>query len=121
MSAGTGRSSLRVPGQPVDRRLPAERRREGRETVVRQVEYSPYPRVRMGQRRCLGFTRDVSASGLCLRAEDRPPVGSLLRLVVHDVDGRPALESIGRVAWCNPAADGACWVGLSLLSSRSGQ
>ncbi len=64
------------------------------------------------------MTRDHSASGLCVRVEAAQAVGRLLRVIVRDVDGRPALESVGRVAWCGPAGGGACWVGLSLLASR---
>jgi hypothetical protein len=42
-------------------------------------------------------------------------VGSLLRLTLRDVDGRPKLESIARIAWSNPAADGGLWIGLALM------
>ncbi len=93
-------------------------RREGRERLVRRVEYSRFPRVTADQRERAGFTRDVSASGLCLRAEVEEPTGSLLRLVVRDVDGRPTLESLARVAWRRPTPHGGWWLGLSLLEER---
>jgi hypothetical protein len=63
----------------------------------------------------VGFTRDCSASGICLGAERPEPVGSLLRVVVRDVDGRPTLESLARVVWCRPCADQSAWLGLSLV------
>ncbi len=93
-------------------------RRERREDLVRRVEYSPFPRVEAGQRERTGFTRDVSPSGLCLRADTAEPTGSLLRLVVRDVDGRPTLESLARVAWQRPTQDGRWWLGLALLEGR---
>ena len=108
---------------PVERRqgerarLRVDRRREKRDALVRQVEIHPFPRVLLAQRQ-MGTTRDLSASGLCLRTEEERPVGSLLRVVVRGVDGRPALESVGRVAWCAPAGAGASWLGLSLVASR---
>ncbi len=41
-------------------------------------------------------------------------LGSLLRITLRSIDGRPTLESIARVAWCRP--DGAGFaVGLALL------
>jgi hypothetical protein len=94
-----------------------DRRREKRDPLVRQVEIHPFPRVLLARQQ-IGTTRDLSASGLCLRADEEQPVGSLLRVIVRGVDGRPALESIGRVAWCRPAAADTSWVGLSLVASR---
>ncbi len=93
-----------------------DRRREKRDPLVRQVEITPFPRVLLAEGQQIGMTRDLSESGLCLRTEREQSVGSLLRVVVRGVDGRPALESVGRVAWCGPARGGACWVGLSLVA-----
>jgi hypothetical protein len=45
-------------------------------------------------------------------------VGSLLRVIVADVDGRPALGSLGRVAWSKPVGDGVWHMGLALVSRR---
>jgi hypothetical protein len=98
----------------------SDRRREKRDPLVRQVEINPFPRVLLAEGQQTGMTRDLSASGLCLRTEKEQSVGSLLRVVVRGVDGRPALESVGRVAWCRPVRGGACWVGLSLVATRSG-
>jgi hypothetical protein len=91
------------------------RRREERVGVVRHVEYTPFPRVAAHQRGRLGFTRDVSPSGLCLRVEAPERVGSLLRVAVCGVDGRPARIAIARVVWTSQPADGAHWVGLQIV------
>ncbi len=93
-------------------------RRERRQGLVRRVEYSAFPRVKADQRERTGFTRDVSPSGLCLRTDVAEPTGSLLRLVVRDVDGRPTLESLARVAWRRPTEEGTWWLGLALLEGR---
>jgi hypothetical protein len=55
---------------------------------------------------------------MCLRVEVPEDVGSLLRIVVADVDGRPALGSLGRVAWSRAVGDGVWHVGLSLVTLR---
>jgi hypothetical protein len=93
----------------------ARARREERVALVRHVEYTPFPRVAAHQRGRLAFTRDVSASGLCLRADAWEPVGSLLRVAVRGVDGRTARVAVARVVWTRPTADGAHWVGLSIV------
>ncbi len=69
----------------------------------------------------MGFTRDCSASGLCLGAGRPEPVGSLLRVVVRDVDGRPTLDSLARVIWCRSCADESAWLGLSLVMEVRGR
>jgi PilZ domain len=90
-------------------------RREERVQVVRHVEYTPFPRVSASQRGRVGFTRDVSSSGLCLRIEAPERVGSLLRVAVRGVDGRPARIAIARVAWSSETRDGAWWAGLQIV------
>jgi hypothetical protein len=85
---------------------------------VRPVEYAPFPRTSGEQHERRGFTRDVSTSGMCLRVEAPEQVGSLLRVIVADVDGRPALGSLGRVAWSRPVGDGLWHVGLALVTHR---
>ena len=113
-------SRLSVERERGERSQPrSDRRREKRDPLVRQVEINPFPRVLLAKGQQIGMTRDLSASGLCLRTEREQPVGSLLRVVVRGVDGRPALESVGRVAWCSPVRGGACWIGLSLVASRA--
>lgn len=93
-------------------------RREPREAVVRLVEYAPFPRVRADQRRAVGFTHDLSASGMCLGATEALPVGSLLHVVVRCVDGRPTLDSLAEVTWCCPSDEGDVLLGLRLVSER---
>ena len=90
-------------------------RREPRQDVVRHVEYCSFPRARSDQRLWVGFTRDLSPSGMCVRVDTPERVGSLLRVTLREVDGQPRLESIARIAWSSPTIDGAtglaspCW------------
>lgn len=97
------------------------RRCESREDVVRRVDYCRFPRVCAEHHPRTGFTRDVSPAGLCLRAELPEPVGSLLRLTLCDIDGRPSREAIGRVAWTHPTLDGVHWLGVHLTDTMPGQ
>lgn len=91
-------------------------RREPRQRVVRHVEYCPFPRARPDQCLRVGFTRDLSASGMCLRVDAPERVGSLLRVTLRAVDGRPEREGIARIAWSSPSSDGGHWIGLSLVA-----
>lgn len=93
-------------------------RREPRASVVRLVEYAPFPRVRADQRRAVGFTRDLSTSGMRLGATEALPVGSLLHVVVRCVDGRPTLDSLAEVTWCGADSSGDVLLGLRLVSER---
>ena len=86
-------------------------RREPRVESVRAVEYSHFPRFSPEQTPRLGFTRDVSASGMCVGADAPEPVGALLRVTVRGVDGA-SLASLERVVWCSGAPDGRWWIGL---------
>ncbi len=98
---------------------PNAKRREQREPLVRRVEFCRFPRVCADQRQRVGFTRDISRSGLCLRTEQPEPVGSLLRLVVRGVDGEPQPAALARVAWTRRDEDGSHWMGLAQLASRA--
>jgi len=91
------------------------RRREERVTIVRSVEYTPFPRASAQQRGRVGFTRDVSPSGLCLRVETPERSGALLRVAVRGVDGQPARVAIARVVWSRATVDGAFWIGLQIV------
>jgi hypothetical protein len=91
-------------------------RREEREETIRIVEYSSFPRVPPQQHLRLGFTRDLSSKGMCLGADEREPVGSLLRLCIRDISGRCAEAFVGRVVWASPERDGRFWIGLELLT-----
>jgi hypothetical protein len=52
---------------------------------------------------------------MCVRVDIPERVGSLLRVVLRDVDGRPRLESIARITWSGPTVDGGHWIGLALV------
>jgi hypothetical protein len=94
-------------------------RREPREDTIRIVEYAAYPRRDAGARARLGFTRDLSASGLCLGVDSPERVGALLRVTLRDVDGSPYRTAIQRVVWCSAERDGRYWLGLEQLSARA--
>lgn len=94
---------------------PEPARVEPRETLTRLVEYAPVPRINAEQRPRVAITRDLSASGLCLAANGAEPIGSLLRVVVRTVDGRPAVDALARVAWCAGNDDGLWTIGLTLV------
>ena len=59
------------------------------------------------QRLRVGFTRDVSGSGLCLRTEQPEPIGALVRLMLRGVDGEPEPDALARVAWSYPSDGGS--------------
>jgi hypothetical protein len=52
---------------------------------------------------------------MCVRIDTPEPVGSLLRVTLREVDGRPSLEGIARIVWSSPTIDGGHWIGLALL------
>jgi hypothetical protein len=106
-------------GNAAGGRLPGASRREARESIARLVEHRPFPCVASDARWRTGVTRDLSASGLCVRAEGPTPAGSLLHVVVRRIDGRPAFDSVARVAWCTRSADGGWWLGLAFVARRS--
>ena len=93
-------------------------RKESREESLRIVEYARFPRVSPERRPGIGFTRDVSETGMCLGVDDAEPIGSLLRATVRGLDGRPRSPSIHRVVWCSSERDGRYWLGLELVSER---
>jgi len=89
---------------------------EPREEALRIVEYTRFPRLAPEARPQLGFTRDLSPSGLCLGTETAEPIGSLLRVTVHEIDGRATPASVHRVVWSSSERDGRFWLGLELLA-----
>jgi hypothetical protein len=91
-------------------------RRESREDTLRIVEYTRFPRVAVDQGPQVGFTRDLSASGMCLGVDDAEPIGSLLRVMVCGLDGFPSTARVERVVWCSAERDGRYWLGLELIS-----
>jgi len=94
-------------------------RKVRRVATVRLVEFAPFPRVRRQERWHVGFTLDLSSQGACLRARDTAPIGSLLRVIVRGVDGRPTLDSIARVVWSANGRFGEVRMGLSMLAARA--
>jgi hypothetical protein len=64
--------------------------------------------------------RDLSDSGLCLEVEQGLPIGSLLRVTLRGIDGRPALDALGRVTWCRAEAEGH-HVGVTLLEPHEAE
>ncbi len=93
-------------------------RKESREDSLWIVEYARFPRIYPEQRPRIGFTRDVSGTGMCLGVDDAEPIGSLLRVTVRSLDGRPRSPSIHRVVWCSTERDGRYWLGLEFVSER---
>ena len=90
-------------------------RSEERRDEVRIVEYSAFPRVTADQVARVGFTRDLSPSGLCI-GSDRPELhGAWLRVAMRDEAGRSEAAFIARVVWCEPAGDGRHWIGLERI------
>lgn len=94
-------------------------RKARRVATVRLVEFAPFPRERRDERWGLGFTLDLSSQGACLRTKETAPVGSLLRVIVRGVDGRPTLDSIARVVWHERGRFGEVRMGVSMVASRA--
>ena len=103
----------------IDARRDGGVRREPRVDALRIVEYARFPRVGAEARPRVGFTRDFSATGMCVGADDASPVGALLRVTVRELDGLPARTTIERVVWCEAQRDGRYWVGLERLSEAT--
>jgi len=127
MTQGGRQLSLGIGGNESRPGPDQESRTEIREPRVRRVEYTPFPRAGLGTRARVGFTRDLSASGMSLGVDEPLPVGSLLRVIVQQVDGRPDFDAVVRVAWCRedrfqaparPSKPGRprAWMGLSVVA-----
>jgi len=94
-----------------------ESRREMRERTVRRVEYAPFPRVGSDTRTRVAFTRDASTSGMGLGVEEALPGGTLLRVIVQRVDGRPDFDAVARVVWCREETGSPrAWIGLAVVA-----
>ena len=88
-----------------------------RAQTVRIVEYVAFPRCQRDERPQIAFTRDLSDTGLCLGVEVAEEPGSLLRIVVHSVDGTRERDVLARVGWCAPRGKGRHWIGLATIDS----
>lgn len=93
-------------------------RREAREAMVRLVEYCPFPRTSASEGWRRGSTRNLSPSGMCLGVDEVYPEGSLLRITLLGIDGRPTLATLARVAWSRQE-DGGPVAGLALLGGTA--
>ena len=111
--------SLDIPEAVVRANTACDTRSEARTSIVRIVEYTPYPRRTRDERRRVGFTRNTSPSGMCLTAENPEEPGVLLRVVGTDVDGNASGDTLSRVAWCAPRDDGRFWIGLELITATN--
>ena len=94
-------------------------RRQERRSIVRMVDYSPFPRAAADEQVRTGFAKDESVSGLCVAVDSAQMIGTLLRVVVRGVDGMPARDAIARVVWCSAHAEGGYHVGLELMRESS--
>ena len=103
----------------LDALRPGPIRREPRRDTVRIVEYTRFPRVGSDPGPRIGFTRDLSASGMCIGTEEAETVGALLRVSLRDLEGRPSRPCIERVVWCSRDRDGRHWIGLERLTDTN--
>ncbi len=101
---------------PLDTVRPHRIRREPRTDTVRIVHYTRFPRVGSDSAWRVGFSRDLSAYGLCIGADDPEESGSMLRVIIREIDGRATRPSIVRVAWCAETRDERYWIGLEQLT-----
>lgn len=92
-------------------------RSEPRRDEVQIVEYTHFPRTSAEPGPRIGFTRDLSGSGMCIGSDQPEPVGALLRVVLRANDGHAGRPCIDRVVWCQPASDGRWWIGLERVAS----
>lgn len=102
--------------QPLEKREYERVRREERTDTIRIVEYSRFPRNTPRPRQQVGFTRDISRSGMCLGVDEVEEVGALLRVCTRDVQGRPGEARVGRVVWTSATRDGRHWLGIEMLT-----
>ncbi|MBW2272204.1 MAG: PilZ domain-containing protein [Deltaproteobacteria bacterium] len=94
-------------------------RRQERRSILRIVDYSPFPRAAADEQVGTGFAKNESAAGLCIAMGSAQVLGALLRVVVRGVDGTPTRDAIVRVVWCRAQQDGDYHVGLELMRESS--
>ncbi len=93
-------------------------RKVRRDETVRLVEYAPFPRIQRDQQWRQGLTLDHSSRGLCVRAKEVAPIGSLLRIILRNVDGQPALDGVARVTWSEHTSGGSTRMGLEVVARK---
>lgn len=91
-------------------------RREPRERTLRIVDYASFPRTAADAGSRVGFTRDLSPSGMCIGVDDAEEPGALLRVTLLDLEGQPSRCGTWRVVWCKNERDGRYWLGLELIA-----
>ena len=91
-------------------------RRETRERALRIVDYTSFPRTAADGGTRVGFTRDLSPSGMCIGVDDSEEPGALLRVTLLDLAGEPSRCGTWRVVWCTSERDGRYWLGLELVA-----
>ncbi len=92
-------------------------RGQRRRDEIQIVEYAPFPRLGDQPGR-VGFTRDVSESGLCACVDSPVREGALIRVRLRDVTGRIEREAIARVAWSERPPNAHRRLGLQLQARR---
>lgn len=102
---------------PVLSTLAAEQapQRSVRTESLRLIDYSPYPRMDLEHGPKIGMSLNESDTGLCIVLGEEIEAGSMLRIVVRGVDGRPTHDMVTRVVWCKPNQDGRIRAGLAYL------
>ena len=91
-------------------------RLEGRRESVERVEFAVFPRTARDQRESLGSTVDRSDSGLCIRTADLQITGTILRVVVRDVDDHSNFDALMRVVWSREVGEGQFQAGLVMVT-----
>jgi hypothetical protein len=95
--------------------------RESRRDGLRQVGFSPFPRVSLDAGQTLGLLINESDSGFCMIASERGEVGDLLRVKVRGLRGHTSRDVVARVVWSQATEEGRCRMGLKLLRESQPQ
>ncbi|MCP5040670.1 MAG: PilZ domain-containing protein [bacterium] len=117
MSASPRRENHQITPDSPARGIRREERREG----LRQVDYSPFPRMTLDAGGQLGLLVNESDSGLCLVANETEQIGTLLRVVVRGLHGQTSRDVVARVVWCKQSDSGRCRIGLERLRESQPQ
>ena len=96
-------------------------RREPRREGLRQVDYSPFPRMSLDAGQTLGLLINESDAGFCLVANEPEEVGALLRVMVRGLHGHTSRDVVARVVWSEATDEGRCRMGLELLRESQPQ
>jgi hypothetical protein len=91
-------------------------RLENRRELVEQVEFAVFPRAARDQRESVGSTVDRSDSGLCIRTGALQVPGTILRVVVRDIDDRSNFDALMRVVWSREVGEDQFQSGLVMIT-----